>query len=503
MKKNKKDIQNRFVSRRQFLVGAGQTFLTIPPLISLMPSLLSAQTVASKKVRSVIYTGYLGIDKRHMDPMTPSDLITGPGFQTRYKMLNSFSGPISRMIDSSFQPLYPYMNLIKGLSLTGGRYQGHSSSWLAGAHSQLRNPTRGRTLDVLMEKSASVYKPEDSPVAKAVRISSEHGLPSYDTANGVRLSSSYVQGDLSLFNLLFGSLQSGSGPSQTNINKKLIVDQVHADLKKLESDRRLSSEDKQLLDRYMSGVFDLQKKVNANNSGEGITCTKPALALEVKRISNSYQFPGNTGWGITSTNKLFENYIEMIRLAFMCDLTRIVLVNNMIWDDRPIGPGSFGGLHHECPSSETSADRHKYGLLQMAKLATALMNTPDTLNGSGNLLDNSTVFYTNEMGDWTTGHSVRNMPCVLFGKGGGLIKTGHYVDYTNLGPGSYATGRPYKQVLQTIMRSMGVTKAEYIQHGDGNGFGDFMEGINQFGKVYPNAFTPYKDEHNEILPFIT
>jgi hypothetical protein len=139
----------------------------------------------------------------------------------------------------------------------------------------------------------------------------------------------------------------------------------------------------------------------------------------------------------------------------------------------------------------------------MAKLATSLMNTPDSLNGSGNILDNSSILYTNELGDWTTGHSIRNMPCVMFGKGGGFINTGNYVDFTNKVNGQFGSGRPFKQVLQTIMQSMGVPKSEYMLHGDGQGFGEFIEGINQFGKVYPNAYTAYRPEHNDVLPFVS
>ncbi len=503
MKKDRKQIENRFFNRRQFLVGAGQTFLALPPLISLMPSLLAAQTMGGKKVRSVIYNASLGIDKQHLDPDPLTSLIQGPGHSVYYKALNSFSGPISRMIDSSFVPLYPYMNLIKGLSLTGGKYQGHSSCFIAGAHSQLRDPTWGRTLDVVMEKSNTVYTSSDLVVSKGVRISSENGSGSYDTANGIRTASSYVQGDLSLFNLLFGNLSTGGAPSQTGLNNELIVDRVYADLKVLENDKRLSGDDKQLLSRYIAGVFDLQKKVKANNTGGGLSCTKPALALQVKKQGNGYYFPSDSAWGITSNNLLFDNYIEMIKLAFLCDLTRVVVIKNMIWDDQPVGTTSSGGLHHECPSSETSADRHKYGLLKMAKLATTLMNTPDTLNGSGNILDNSSIFFTNEMGGWTTGHDIRNMPCVIFGKGGGLIKTGNFVDYTNKVNGQYNSGRPYKQVLQTLMASVGVSKAEYMLYGDGKGYGEFIEGINQFGKVFPTAYTAYKNEHNDVLPFIT
>jgi len=50
---------------------------------------------------------------------------------------------------------------------------------------------------------------------------------------------------------------------------------------------------------------------------------------------------------------------------------------------------------------------------------------------------------------------------------------------------------------------MGVTKSEYTQYGDGNGFGEFRPGINQFGKVHPTMFAAYVNEHNDPLPFLS
>ncbi len=505
MKKNKQQIKDRFTSRRQFLAGAG-TFLTLPPLLSLMPRTVAAQVGAQKKVRSVIYAGFLGIDQHQLVLTANPGFTTHPGsVYTNYKQLNTISGQFSRMIDSSFVGMYPHMNIIKGLSLCGGQYQGHNNSILSGTHSGGRTPIYGKSIDVIMEQSANVYPAVDNVPYKALRIGGD--AFSFDRVGGTAINSSYLQGDTALFNKVFAGLTGGPVivPQQQQTNSKLVVDQVYNDLKSLEGSTKLSGEDRTILNRFIAGIYDVQKKVQATNSGTSKTCSKPTLPLDANATGNSYQFPFDPGWGVQSTSVVFDNYIEMIRLAFECDLTRVVVIQNSIWSDLPVSPTSSGGLHHECASSELAADRHQWGLKKMLKLAQNLQATSDPQGGT--LLDNSTILFTNELGAWTTSHNVFSLPAVMFGGGGGLFKTGYYVDYSQLnrpnwkGVG-FTPGRPYKQLLQSIMSSMGVPKSEYMQFGDGNGFGEFKEDISQFNKSDPGVFSAYRNEHNDLLPFL-
>lgn len=510
MKIKKKQIENRYTSRRQFLVGAGQSMMFLPPLISLMPRVVAAQVANQKKLRTVFYMGTLGIQPTHLYPTNPTGMMTDVAFKTKYKDLTSFSGPISRMIDSSFTSILPDMNLVEGLSMTGGLYNAHNRGVLSAIQSHGRSPQIGRSVDVVLEKYAPVYG-NHVPLHKAVRI--DHGGHQSSFSHDGGTISSAIKGDLSLYNTLFASFQSQpSGPSQSQINKELVVDRVYADLKKLENHPRLSKSDKDILQRYVAGMFDLQKKVKANQVVPN-SCSKPSLNLQVTQNSNGYQFPHNPGWGIRSTDALFDNYIEMIRMAFICDLTRIFVIESDIWSDSPISPWSQGGLHHECANSETSADRHQFGLKKMAKLAEALRSTSDPHNSSGNMLDNSMVFWSNELGDWTAGHFTWNMPVVTFGKLGGFFKSGYYMDYRNQtrkpvgdrywGNRHQFYGRPMKQILQSIMLGMGVPKSEYMKYGDGSGFGEFKEDVSQFNGYMPGLFTPYRNEHNDKLPFLT
>lgn len=509
MKKTKYDIQNRFQSRRQFLASTGSTFLMLPPLLSLMTKEAAAQS-AAKKVRSVIYINTLGIDEHQLVPISdPAGLSSHTGaIHTRYKALNTFSGPFSRMIDSSFASMYPNMNVFKGLSLCGGNYQGHNLTVLSGSHAGYRDPTYGRSIDVIMEQSANVYKAGEVVKQKALRIGGNPGGHfSYDRSGGNLVFSNYLQGDTAVFNQIFKGLTGTpvGVPQQQQTNSQLVVDKVYADLKALESNKRLSSEDQNILSRYISSIYDVQKKVQATNAGTGPVCSPLTLPLDATTSGNGWYFPSDPGWQIQSTSAVFDNYLEMIRMAFLCDLTRVVVIQNNIWADTAIDPNSQGGLHHECASSDIAADRQQWGLRKMLKLASSLQTSPDPQGGT--LLDNSTVLYTNELGSWTAAHNTFGIPAVMFGRGGGLFKSGYYVDYSqtnlkNWKGTAYAPGRPFKQLLQSIMQSMGVTKSEYTQFGDGNGFGEFVEGVNQFGKVQADVFTPYRNEHNDLLPFI-
>ncbi len=503
MSSKKKQYEQRLFGRRQFLIGSG-SMLMLPPLLSLMPEKLMAQVMSTTRRRALTWIGNTGIDPYQFYPNNPTGMTAIPNVYSGFsKPLSSFTGPISRMIDADFASMYPHMNLIEGLSLTGGERQGHNIGILAAVGGE-REPTLGKTYDVIMKDSTAVYKTGEAIPHRLLRIfTTDYDLYfSWDRVNGKRVVNDGVQSDRQLFNTLFANF-TAPGTTAPASEDKLIVDKVYADLKALEGNKRISAGDKIVLDRYISSLYDLQLKVNSQNPS-GPACQKPTLTLQAGANGNYWQLPFDPGWKITNSGLMFDNYVEMIKLAFACDLTRVVTISNSIWDDAPIDPQRDGGLHHECPGSNAAADRQKWGLKKFLKIAKALSSTTDPFGG-GTLLDNSIMLYTNEMGDWTEGHTVLNLPVLTFGKAAGFFNTGNYVDFRQkpLVPihGTYL-GRPFKQMLQSVMASVGVPKSEYMKYGDGKGFGQFR-GIDQFGTVLPNAFSNYTAEHNDPLPFVT
>ncbi len=507
---SKKAIQKRFQSRRQFLIGSGYFCLSLPPLLSLMPQKVFAQVAGQKVVRYVSCLSQMGIDYSQWVPAEQQNMLQVAGeTDIWYKDLANFAGPVSRVIDGSFQDLNSYMNVISGMSLTGGSYQGHNHSVLSGTHSGGRNPIYGKSIDVILEQSPNVYKATDAVHRKAIRMHDGDHVKNYSfdrLPDGTLVVSQQLQGDVALFNALMTGLSNGGqqGPSQAQANKESVVDQVFSDLQSLENHPRISKSDKELLDRYISGLSDLQKKVAANNTLPP-SCTQPSINFQVTSNGNYWHFPrgtGNGSWGVNSVDAMFDNYIEMFKLAAMCDQTRVFHWASNTWDYDIVNNGTAGGLHHEAPSSTAQADRQQYFVKKTADLARAFRDTPDPING-GNLLDNSIIFYVNELGAWTTSHNTWNIPTISFGNGGGKLSSGNYIDCRQkplqLKKGYYP-GRPYKQFLQAVMASMGVPKSEYMQFGDGQGFGEFKDTVNQFG-FQETLFDQYANEHNDPLPF--
>jgi hypothetical protein len=94
------------------------------------------------------------------------------------------------------------------------------------------------------------------------------------------------------------------------------------------------------------------------------------------------------------------------------------------------------------------------------------------------------------------------MPAISIGGAGGKLKTGYYVDYRKRPFDPHpdqptGMGRSYSQLLITFMQSLGLQPSEYLQYGDGNGFGSYNRNA-----AYSNGhYLAYEKFRNDILPF--
>ena len=90
--------------------------------------------------------------------------------------------------------------------------------------------------------------------------------------------------------------------------------------------------------------------------------------------------------------------------------------------------------------------------------------------GGTTYLDNSLVYWGNELGFNHIGYSV---PCLLAGSAGGFIKPGRYIDYIDWDGKAYFSqedgnvikGIPHNQFLVTAMQAMGLAPADYERGG--------------------------------------
>lgn len=515
-------MKKRQINRRQFLQGVGGTMFTLPPLLSMLPFSAHAAPVGTVK-RVILCPTLYGIDPADFFPKTPA-----ANLQTKFANakdvdvystpLSSFStaGNLSVSLQAAFNDpvLRAKTNIYEGLDVTnGGQIVSHTYGSLAGTAKSAvpsldsgRGPKFGESIDNTISKSPNFYS--STPQIPVLRISScnDGTMWSFDRLNGEAQYKNFFMGDTAAFNKVFANVMPGTpAPSGPDPSKVYILDRILASLTGLQSSKRISAADKQLLDRYVTGVHSLQKSVNTNQQ-TAPACSKPSLSLQVTKSGNPWAFPGEingTSWGVKSSNTMMNNLNDIIVNAFLCDITRVVVFGNALWQDAPVSNYTAGAQFHSHDDGTggplTTAEKHAWFLNFIASLAKKLDAIPDPLSSGGSLLDNSVILFTSEHGG-VKSHSVFSIPTLTIGSAGGYFKTGYYVDcrqrpYTK---DAYheSIGRPNKQLLISIMQAMGLQAGEYMSNGDGKGFGDFE--ITALG----NTYSKFVNSHNDPLPFI-
>ena len=542
---DQKAISSRLVSRRQFLAGAGGAALVLPSLLSLRPRSAQAAPLTPVK-RIVCFPTLYGISPSMFFPPTPpssaqtqqsaSDLpiwttpLTGSGSPFNLPFTSDASGIAT--IGAAFQPILSKVNLYQGLDFTvGSEVVGHTYGALGANHASSgttfdagtgsRSPGFGQSIDNVIAKSPNFY--QSTPAVSVLRmastpdcVSQSYSRPSANTSLADPTYENYYLGDTPIFNALFSNVSTTSQPAPppTTNNQVTVADTFLQDYKALLNNPRISSADQQILNQYVSGISDLEGSIQANQLAAA-SCSSSNLAqlksqLQTKANNQDYWgFPGtdssNNTTGIASCLKLLQNYNSIIQNAFLCDLTRVVNFANEIFQDAVLTAGTIQSEFH-CHIAEQDGPMHAWFLNNIvAGLAVLLQNTPDPLNPGTTLLDNTVILFTNEHSGGNAEHRGRSLPVMTIGSAGGALKTGYYVDcrqrpYT-ADAYNYDVGRPYAQLLISLMQAVGLQPNDYLSVGgynNPNGFGDWDVSGGNTGTEYQ----PFSSTHNSPLPFI-
>jgi hypothetical protein len=94
---------------------------------------------------------------------------------------------------------------------------------------------------------------------------------------------------------------------------------------------------------------------------------------------------------------------------------------------------------------------HQWYATQFAYLVGKLKALPE---GSGTVLDNTLLFWTNELGLGGV-HSPTNIPYVLAGKCGGALTTGRYLDFLGTQTPAFGVGQAHNRLLVSILNMFG------------------------------------------------
>src|SRR4029453_13444382 len=167
--------------------------------------------------------------------------------------------------------------------------------------------------------------------------------------------------------------------------------------------------DKRLLEEHTSLVRELEQELKAG--GGKVVHAMPELEPGVKEENDNIP-------------KITKLQIELMVNSFANDFARVasLQMTNSVGGARfrwlGIDEGQHELSHHEDSKTETQEKLtkiNKWYCEQFAYLAQRLAETPEP-GGSGSLLDNTQLLWTNELGKGNS-HTLDNIPWVMVGNG--------------------------------------------------------------------------------------
>lgn len=408
------------ISRRTVLRGLG-TALTLPWLESLAPAVRAGEASAPPLRMAFLYVPN-GV---HMQDWTPGK--TGADFE----------------LPSILKALEPYRDdllVMSGLAQNNARALGdgpgdHARSlaaFLTGVHP---NKTDGADI----RAGVSVDQVAAQSIGKHTRFPSlELGIEAgrqagncdsgyscaYSSNVSWRSPTTPVPKEINpklVFDRLFGAddpAETSQARARRQVLRRSILDFVQDDARKLHA--RLGSTDRQKLDEYLTSVRELENRVARADSGGA-------------QAPDDFEVPAGIPRELPEHFRLMN---DLLVLAFQGDLTRIATYvyanegSNRNYDFIGVTNG-----HHELSHHGNDPEKHEkikkintFHIEQMAYFLGKLKTTKEA-DGSS-LLDHAMIVYGSGIGDGNR-HNHNDLPVLLAGRGGGTIRTGRHVRYSD------------------------------------------------------------------------
>jgi Protein of unknown function (DUF1552) len=280
-----------------------------------------------------------------------------------------------------------------------------------------------------------------------------------------------------LYSKLVGLTGSGSGSTTTvdpvaqelATTRKSVNDLVRGELNSLMGNSALSSADVQRLKQHFDSIRDVEVTMSGMASSAAAMCTQNGLSTDQLSMYQS-------GIAFTQSNSMIEDvvklHLELVALAFACNYNR---VGTLQWGDgtdetKYAVPSNaslnwpFHHISHRVDSDGTSGSNptaeqahHEIDTLRMQSLLHGL----DAFKARG-LQNQSIIMWTNHVADGPS-HSMTNVPHIIWGNGGGYLKTGQYID-----AGKVTNNKLFNTLITAAIRDKSSTTVNF---GMGTGTG--------------------------------
>lgn len=417
-----------YASRREFLKHLGLSTAALP-FVTNLPSLGFANQ-AQRKQRLIVMFSPNGVVPTTFWPDTEGEFRLKPSleplapFQDRVLTLHGVCDKVRGDGDNHMRGIGC---LLTGIELFPGNIQGGShtpAGWSSGLSIdqeiknflQARPETRTRfgslEFGVLVPERADtwtrmVYTGPNKPVAP-------------------------IDDPYQMFNKLYGRMK-----DQESLRS--ILDELQEDLKKVSA--AVSESDRKLLAEHAALVRELEQELVASPTRERGPADHAVPSLEPGVKEDNDNMP-----------RISKMQIELLVNSLAADFTRVATLQftnsvgqaKMRWLN--IDEGHHDLSHHEDSKAE-SQDKltriNRWYCEQLAYLTKRLAETPEP-GGSGSLLDNTLIVWTNELGKGNS-HTLDNIPFVLVGGGLGF-RTGRALKFPKV---------PHNRLLLTLAAGFG------------------------------------------------
>ncbi len=505
-------------SRRWVLRGLGGVSLAIPAL----PSLLKREARANEadnKIFIGIVSHFGGSWASKMFPSMPSDAESRSyaGHTIRRAPLHpEVSGgktKVSDVLTASSDVLTP--SLVKKLTLLQGLdipfWVNHHTSATLGNYASGDDPSPvGQnfrrhprpTIDQVIASSPAFYRNLQGITQRSVSYGTFGNLSQRWNVAGDR--SSGVVGIPALdqpSKLMAGLFGNRMLPSPANGPRSSIVDLVREDYARLRQSGKLSGLDLERLDEHMERVVELQRR--------------QAITIKCEQPTPRKNHDDPCAAGIETTVRNYVAHQDVLVAGLACGLTRVATSLHQGWNS------TFGELcqdpwhqriSHEVgkpgPQESMNASMRTQFAEVIVPLAAKLDSVKDGVGGT--LLDKTVILWTHEHGTYS--HGQENIPVILFGSGGGAIKTGHHIDYRDMGhslkPGEFGAefaqagtriGLTWHQFLGSMLQIFGIPKEEWREENHG-GYGYRPPVIQERQRHWEGEIFSVA---GEMLPYLT
>jgi hypothetical protein len=210
-------------------------------------------------------------------------------------------------------------------------------------------------------------------------------------------------------------------------------------------ERAVGAADKQKLDQYFTSIRQLENQLD-------VELTKPE-PLQACVVPGAKPPETTVNGDIDNVMKNHEMMVDMMVMALACDQTRVF---NIMFNNGASALTRLGSTitHHQLTHEEVLDNRLGYqpeATAFLTKIMDAWVYLVAALDkvkeGDRTLLDNTLVFAHSET-EFAKFHTIDNIPMMLAGRAGGMVKSGIYVD---------GAGTPVSRVGLTLQQIMGVS----------------------------------------------